>query len=167
MSNKPKIFATCKAGCLWETVHKADFVSSAALVKQEVIDNGTCKEFTLYPGQTCILKGDIIDPVSGYWWNVLLEIIDDNNNVRKGPESIIRQGWDTSIRVKHCGVFPVDGEEGNFILYYEINGLYGGKLQYKFNGVVSEGAYIRLTNVDEVYLVNDGFEFISAETESV
>ena len=33
MSNKPKIHATCKAGCLWETVHLDDFKRSASIVE--------------------------------------------------------------------------------------------------------------------------------------
>lgn len=32
MSNKPKIYATCSAGCLWETIHKDDFEKSAAYI---------------------------------------------------------------------------------------------------------------------------------------
>lgn len=33
MSDKPKIYANCKAGCLWETVHKSDFDMSASIIK--------------------------------------------------------------------------------------------------------------------------------------
>ena len=32
MKNKPRIFAGCKAGCLWETVHKSDFQSLAVSI---------------------------------------------------------------------------------------------------------------------------------------
>lgn len=32
--SKPKIYGTCPAGCLWETVHKEDFEKSASLIKQ-------------------------------------------------------------------------------------------------------------------------------------
>lgn len=32
MSKKPRIFGTCSAGCLWETVHKDDFLKSASIV---------------------------------------------------------------------------------------------------------------------------------------
>lgn len=31
MSNKPKIYATCPAGCLWETVHRDEFEKSASI----------------------------------------------------------------------------------------------------------------------------------------
>lgn len=36
--NKPKIFATCKAGCLWETVHRDELLSSATLVEKFLTD---------------------------------------------------------------------------------------------------------------------------------
>lgn len=41
MSNKPKIYGTCPAGCLWETVHKSDFLKSATFVEVAVV-NGSC-----------------------------------------------------------------------------------------------------------------------------
>jgi hypothetical protein len=40
MSNNPKIYAHCKAGCLWETVHKSDFEKSAAYIKQYADTDG-------------------------------------------------------------------------------------------------------------------------------
>ena len=33
MSNLPKIYGNCKAGCLWETVHRSEFEKSASIVK--------------------------------------------------------------------------------------------------------------------------------------
>lgn len=39
MSNKPKIYASCPAGCNWETVHKDDFENSYPLVRQD-LSNG-------------------------------------------------------------------------------------------------------------------------------
>lgn len=40
MSNKPKIFGSCAAGCLWETVHKSDFEKSASLIRQAIPADG-------------------------------------------------------------------------------------------------------------------------------
>lgn len=53
MSDKPKIYANCPAGCLWETVHKSDFERSAAFIKQYPNENG---EYTLEQGKTYIVK---------------------------------------------------------------------------------------------------------------
>lgn len=41
MSDKPKIYASCKAGCLWETVHKSDFEKSASHILQYPQEDGT------------------------------------------------------------------------------------------------------------------------------
>lgn len=38
MSNKPRIYAYCPAGCKWETVHKDDFLKSASLIPVDVDD---------------------------------------------------------------------------------------------------------------------------------
>lgn len=40
MSNKPKIYGTCKAGCLWETVHKDD-IQSAGFTKLDWYETDT------------------------------------------------------------------------------------------------------------------------------
>lgn len=37
---KPKIYGTCPAGCLWETVHKEDFLKSAAYYELQPADDG-------------------------------------------------------------------------------------------------------------------------------
>ena len=41
MSNKPKIYSFCKAGCQWETVHKDDFLKAATYI-QMLIENNRC-----------------------------------------------------------------------------------------------------------------------------
>lgn len=38
MSNKPKIYAHCKAGCLWETPHKVDVDDEFAKVRLEIAE---------------------------------------------------------------------------------------------------------------------------------
>lgn len=57
MSNKPKIFATCKAGCLWETVHRDEFLASASHIKQNIGEDGLCylelgKEYKIFADKT-------------------------------------------------------------------------------------------------------------------
>ena len=48
MSNKPKIYGYCDAGCRWETVHKDDFLNSASIVKHNTNEAGT---FTITRGK--------------------------------------------------------------------------------------------------------------------
>ncbi len=53
MSNKPRIYGTCKAGCQWETVHKSDFDASASHIPQHIDEDGKCylelgKEYKIF-----------------------------------------------------------------------------------------------------------------------
>lgn len=68
MSNKPKIYGTCKAGCQWETVHKDDFEKSASHIVQYPQEDGSYlleigKEYKIFAPKTadgtafdCVLK---------------------------------------------------------------------------------------------------------------
>jgi hypothetical protein len=65
MSNKPRIYANCPAGCRWETVHKSDFDKSAAYIKQYADSDGC---FHLDIGKTYKIN-TIINPTEllGTW----------------------------------------------------------------------------------------------------
>jgi hypothetical protein len=57
MSNKPNIYGTCPAGCLWETVHKSDFEALATHIEVPLIDGGDFylqigKEYRIFSTQT-------------------------------------------------------------------------------------------------------------------
>lgn len=57
MSDKPRIYGTCKAGCQWETVHKSDFEKSASVVEQYPQEDGSYlleigKEYKIYAPKT-------------------------------------------------------------------------------------------------------------------
>lgn len=57
MSDKPRIYGTCKAGCSWETVHKSDFEKSASFVEQYPQEDGSYlleigKEYKIYAPKT-------------------------------------------------------------------------------------------------------------------
>lgn len=57
MSDKPKIYGFCQAGCKWETVHKSDFENSATYVKQVAVDD----VYTLQPIKCYKIYSDIVD----------------------------------------------------------------------------------------------------------
>ena len=53
MSDKPKIYSHCPAGCLWETVHMDDFMRSASHINMPVGELGFCtleigKEYKIF-----------------------------------------------------------------------------------------------------------------------
>lgn len=158
MANKPKIYANCKAGCLWETVHKDDFQRSAAFIRQSVEDNGYFKEFYLEAGQTCIVKGDIVaDTITQ--WKVQAEVRDIMDNTYRTFNPIVRSRGDTYFRAKNCGV---EEENGKTYAYYEI-----GDSRYQTE-VSDSNIVLRLMYVDEVYLINDCMdEILTAEEVSV
>lgn len=47
--SKPRIFAKCKAGCKWETVHRSEFVN---VLPWADVDGGTSAEYELEIGRT-------------------------------------------------------------------------------------------------------------------
>lgn len=153
MSNKPKIYANCKAGCLWETVHKDDWQSSAGFIRQDVTDNGTYKEYILEAGQTVILKGDIIGE-TGLSWKVQLQVIDAYGNVYH-EETVARSLWDNYLKVTSCRVYH-DADRDVLRFYFEV----GRRGAQRTCEVSSAPIYIRLMYVDEVYLVNDAMEAV-------
>lgn len=53
MSNKPKIYAHCAAGCKWETIHKSDMAEFVTLIQEPINEDGTFyaelgKEYKIY-----------------------------------------------------------------------------------------------------------------------
>lgn len=63
MTKLPKIYAFCPAGCKWETVHKDDFLQSAALVTVYPNEDGT-KSLEMYRKYK-IMHDTYIDL---FWW---------------------------------------------------------------------------------------------------
>lgn len=64
MSNQPKIYGFCPAGCKWETVHKSDFEKSAAYIKQYPNEDGV---YILEQGKTYLVKRAEAASELGYW----------------------------------------------------------------------------------------------------
>ena len=103
MSNKPKIHATCKAGCLWETVHKDDFDKSAAYICQYPNSSGLFilekgKEYKIIAPKnaenqfTCILNFNYYD--AGGYANTITFSFENND---KYAESFIFKLVSTEI----------------------------------------------------------------------
>ena len=98
MSKKPKINATCAAGCLWETVHRSEFEASASHIEQYVDESGYCnlekgKEYKIFAEKntdnqfTCSL---VFAHSAG-------SIIIENENTDKYAESFVFRMVDISI----------------------------------------------------------------------
>lgn len=63
--SKPKIYAACDAGCLWETVHKSDFDKSAYAVPYYPNSNG---EYIFEKGKTYVIKKPSRDSLGMNIW---------------------------------------------------------------------------------------------------
>lgn len=72
MSDKPQIYGNCKAGCLWETVHKEDFLSSAAMAEIGVDEYGLVE----------------VDPFKKYKIHSGRHLFDEENNIYRYNTSV-------------------------------------------------------------------------------
>lgn len=154
-TNKPKIYAHCAAGCLWEAVHKSDFEASAALVRQDVDDYGACvltlgKQYKIYAP-----KGD------------------DNNFTCGLTATYLVSGTATTFTFSHtnndayadCFVFRLLAAEVNeaateLTYVYEIAGVrYTETITGESLAVTSTSVIVR--SATKVFIVNDGAETVS------
>ena len=112
MSDKPKIFGTCPAGCLWETVHKDDFLRSASIVKQTRAGD----KFILEAGNTYKIKKQIDGDTS---WGFCIDLVytftastDEgiqpsgavHNNALNTVAATAPTKYDDYLKFKVCGV---------------------------------------------------------------
>lgn len=73
MSDKPKIYANCPAGCLWETIHKEDFEKSAAYIPQAKNSDG---KFYLSAGKTYRINtlNNAVEIMGSWAFNIYITI---------------------------------------------------------------------------------------------
>ena len=136
MSNKPKIYGYCPAGCKWETVHKDDFLNSASVFEMTANVNG---RFELEIGKTYKL----LENGSTFNWNGKIAIYDPNNS-----SSAVALPFPTKTKF-HNGYNTIK------LLGYTIE---NGKmcLNYVFNG---ENKEFRLQFDESTVLFIDAYDF--------
>lgn len=151
MSNKPKIYATCKSGCEWETVHKDDFLRSASIVKLAegntayLCDdiNATYKLVGAGSASAWIMYNDADG--EGYYAHISISAIDKYRNyatfqflaVEKIPEDEIE-----------------DGDPFTHNLVYELNGEVVTKKTI-MSSIDESSIKLRLNGVGAIYLYNE------------
>lgn len=122
MSNLPKIHATCKAGCLWETVHKSDFEKSASIIQLNADESGAV---TINPTQQQEYK--IVSPrdplgASKYACMAMLYYDEKNALLGKAMLSIDINEFDEYRDNFHFEVLSLTATETQLTFVYEING---------------------------------------------
>lgn len=114
MSKKPSIFATCKAGCLWETVHKDDVDIASRIL---TADGSTLELFVGTEEQYNKLPKEQQE-------NTLALFTDDNSAEKLSGTLIIEKNLQDFALNLPVGVhnYRFNGYTGDDIPYYEFHG---------------------------------------------
>lgn len=151
MSNKPKIYGTCKAGCQWETVHRSEFEAIAALVPQYTQMDGL---YWLEVGK----EYKAVDEQPNNEFNVCLSVhltIDGEDtshklfDVPKNPDP-----FSNTFTLKVLGLCEVDGKTS---IVYEFCGV-------RYSEAVEDATEITGVYMDwvgELYLYNSDATIIA------
>ena len=162
MSNKPKIYGYCPAGCKWETIHRDEFERSASVIACEK-KNGL---FWLEPNKTYRIRKTT--EISSSYWGFKLKVqatvtntadvinptvVYDDDNL---PDAKFRE----YLTVRLCGNGIYWAEDGSRATITEINGEILVE-EFDKNGSTTKEVYgdvVLLANADECYLVNESAE---------
>lgn len=160
MSDKPKIYGTCKAGCLWETVHKDDFLASASHIECYPDSDGN---FYLEVGK----EYKIFAPKdSNYKFTSAINFV----YTRGGTETIYKiqdegaaDNWADSFVFRLLEVNKVNST--NINLYYDLSGIrYGqalsGSSSYPLDVLAEKFIYI--SGATRVLLYNSDASIVAS-----
>ena len=166
MSDKPKIYGTCDAGCLWETVHKEDFLSSAYIAKMQPKENGT---YGLLPYKTYKIERTATKPEWGFTVKVCVRYNNNNKYVTLSlpdPEVHIIDGtsycYDKYLILELLGTITKENDAGQYDLF--IVARCNGEVcfvatdlsstdDYPF--IINEPDSLIISGTDIVYLINE------------
>ena len=155
--SKPRIYGTCDAGCLWETVHREEFLNSASIVKQYATDG----VYALERGRTYRAKkkvdgatewGFVLTIVYKYWATADSPPMEFEETVDvELPETT---QFDDYAKIKICGwyrdkthhlVYELDGVRNDIDLgYFAYLDEYG----FTVSGIIQDSPAVYLYNED-------------------
>lgn len=147
---KPKIYGNCKAGCLWETVHKDDFDRSATWVKQYADEDSVYK---LSPIHTYKINS----PVSANAYSCVVSLVYLKYSSLTGLTQTAQYDFAISEFDEYRAYFyfeilSVKATSTSLTIVYEVNGnRYKEILQER---AFLSGAYIKVSGANSVYLFN-------------
>ena len=174
MSNLPKIYGTCKAGCLWETVHRSEFLQSAAFVEIPLseyndpdISNDIVKgaiELDIYGKYRLFYDKEknlgysfvALRKPDGIWW-VIANIAPDNDGFKDYHTFEIKKySWEmNSQTAKYCPK-----------VVYELNGESAEKYFSGFSHEEFIKSRLDIYNVSRLFASNDGGAVIAKDGKS-
>lgn len=156
MANKPKIYGTCAAGCLWETVHYSDFVQSASLRKIEHNGNLLLEKKHRYR----LFKNDTT--VDFFGFSVALSLYSDEETESVGSITIPNDQWLDYVEFQPLGVEITDE---TVVAHYIINGERKTKIftrDDRVDNATSDSWHVQSITGD-AYEINTGDIIISHE----
>ena len=156
--SKPKIYASCKAGCLWETVHYSDFLASGGLSPITNTSNifylvdETVNLLEENPYYDSNIKYRITDGTvaDGSDWNITLGVtllLDGEGTAYEALELPTRSKWEHDIEFVLKSIYF----EGYFVyVAYSINGE-DGLVTFDMNDeATSASVRIEVNNIQAV-----------------
>ena len=148
--SKPKIYATCKAGCRWETVHKSDFDAAASFVKVPVKKT---TELDVGPAYRIMYKEEITN-------QIYFVYIDSEGSTEKQFSIVNITEFPSyrpysQIRICDAGVY-IDNGAYHLQIIYELNGqlVEVDELTGYYPITIPEKP-LRVFNAEEIYQYND------------
>lgn len=113
---KPKIYATCKAGCQWETIHKDDFARIASHIEVQPYEPG---KFRLEIGKEYVIYSDL-----SYMNNFAVEIYIDGfygETASVAPFEPVK-GDEYAKKFTFCLLHAELTSDGEISVVYDVNG---------------------------------------------
>lgn len=164
--NKPKIYAHCPAGCLWETVHRSDFLKSASVVKLNadsynyfLLDGGGYQGGSRYKVKKLPNKTDT--------WGFSLTVVIEHYIKQDGEsiKSIVPARYDVALPATDQFDHSLTIQQHGVVFYstsiqiaLEIGGAKSlHSIEIGENFVSSRGVdvYYEIQGAEDVYLVNE------------
>ena len=142
---KPKIYAICKAGCLWETVHKDDFDKSAAWIKQYPGESGV---YSLPP----VKNYKIVSPVSSSAYSCVVSLSYKDGTTEKTHAFTISE-FDEYRDYFYFEILDLTATATVLKIVYEVN---GNRYSEEISGTaisVSQSE-LQITGATAVFLFN-------------
>lgn len=173
MSNKPRIYSHCKAGCSWETVHKDDFERSAAFIACHKVEGA----FRLEPLKTYRVKKstDLIN--SNYGFRLTLSYTVNGTEFTNdiySPDNVplmdytnkyfnFNGSYQEFMTVRLCNLYLHSDNARMAVIEFD------GELFYililaemgTITSETCENVQLKVTETDECYLVNEHAEILA------
>ena len=167
MSNKPQIFAKCKSGCNWETIHRSEFEQIVPFQLTSPSSDGMYylqaeKEYRVY------LNHEVTN--RAYTTTMNLRVIKSASGVLQEIE-IPYDRFKEYVVVKLVGYVnnAIDGDytKTAATIYYEIDGVRSSFTTSTANGDNITNLYLLVSNSDKVLEVRSELGAVSLECEKL